>query len=99
MRLPRMTTRRWIVAVALMGLELALIKAVATRMGPMPMPRALDWIASALLVCGSQALIALSLLKSRTWSVLTYRGPLTHYTDLGRKPHASDPAHERFTGR
>ena len=97
MRLPRMTTRRWIVAVALLGLELGMIKAVATRMGPML--RALDWIASALLVCGSQALIALSLLKSRTWSVLTYRGPLTHYTDLGRKPHASDPAHERFTGR
>jgi hypothetical protein len=75
-----MTTRRWIVAVELSGLEFGLITAVATG-GP-HMPTALHWAGSMAWVCGLQALLALSILKSGIWSVLAYKDPFRRKTDL-----------------
>jgi hypothetical protein len=85
-----MTTRRWIVVVALLGLEFGLIKAVATVSGRPPTE--LDWVLSAAFVVAVQTLFAAIIVKTKLWSVFTYSGPLTRKTDSRvTKPRSPEP--------
>jgi hypothetical protein len=88
--LPQMTTRRWMMAVALLGLEFGLINAGASGMGHKP--TASDWLMSIGFVCWIEVLIAilaglvyLWIRESHIVSVWTYNLPVTRNADARKR--------------
>ena len=88
--LPQMTTRRWMMAVALLGLEFGLINAGASGMGHKPTVS--DWLVSMGFVCWIEVLIAilaglgyLWIRESHIVSVWTYKRPVTRNADTRKR--------------